>query len=47
MTFSIKKFNELLTTITTALPKVSRSRGDISKEIEVKPKVEAMLNSFP
>ena len=46
MTFLIKEFNELLTTITTALPKDGGSGGGISKEDEVKPKVETMLESF-
>ena len=47
MTFRIKEFNELLTTITTALPKDGGSGGGVSKEEEVRPKVEAMLDSFP
>ena len=47
MTFRIKEFNELLTTITTALPKDGGSGGGVSKEDEVRPKVEAMLDTFP
>ena len=47
MTFRIKEFNELLTTITTALPKDGGSGGGVSKEEEVRPKVEAMLDTFP
>ena len=47
MTFRIKEFNELLTTITTALPKDGSGGGGVSKEEEVRPKVEAMLDSFP
>ena len=46
MTFLIKEFNELLTTINTALPKDSGSGGGVSKE-EIKLKIEAMLDTFP
>ena len=47
MTFRIKEFNKLLTTITTVLPKDWGSGGGVSKEEEVRPKVEAMLDTFP
>jgi dynein heavy chain len=47
MTFRIKEFNELLITITATLPKDGGGGGGASKEDEVRPKVEAMLDSFP
>jgi dynein heavy chain len=47
MTFRLKEFSELLNTITAALPKDGAGGGGASKEDEVKPKVEAMLDAFP
>ena len=47
MTFRLKEFGELLATITQALPKDGAGGGGVSKEEEVRPKVEAMLESFP
>ena len=47
MTFRLKEFSELLATVTQALPKDGAGSGGVSKEEEVRPKVEAMLESFP
>ena len=47
LTFRLKEFTELLETISSTLPKEGGSGGGISKEADVKNRVEAMLLSIP
>jgi len=47
LTFRLKEFKELLETISNTLPKEGGGGGGISKEADVKNRVEAMLSTLP